>query len=125
MSQSVSSEESESEPGFTSLSLELNPPLIFQISLPQTWGPCESGDGLSDFDCFCLLAAGPSPEQVRELLRSDQRHQIAPSSLSSLSPERCCPNLSDKPCPCAHGPAAELGRMGCWKQTEGGRAGRG
>ncbi|XP_032285786.1 CMRF35-like molecule 1 [Phoca vitulina] len=62
MSQSVSSEES--EPGLISLSLEPNSPLFFQISLPQTWGPCESRGGLSNSDCFCLLAAGISPEQV-------------------------------------------------------------
>ncbi|XP_034496200.1 CMRF35-like molecule 1 [Ailuropoda melanoleuca] len=62
MSQSVSSEES--EPGLISLILEANSPLFFQISLPQTWEPCESRDGLSNSDCSCLLAAGTSPEQV-------------------------------------------------------------
>ena len=92
-----------------SLSLKSNSLHFF----PRPGGTGESLNGLSNSGCFCLLAAGTSPVQVRESLRSEQKHWTpCPSCFPSpRSTEAQVPQtIPVSKCPYAHNPAARAGK---------------
>ena len=79
-----------------SLSLKPNSLHFF----PRPGGTGESLNGLSNFACFCLLASGTSPVQVRESpvqVREFQTLDTLPF-LFSVSQEHRGPSASDNPC---------------------------
>ena len=93
-----------------SLSLKLNSLHFF----PRPGGTGESLNGLSNSGCFCLLAAGTSPVEVRESPRSEQKHRTPcpPSCFPSpRSTEAQVPQTIPVPkCLYAHDPAARAGK---------------
>ena len=110
-----------------SLSLKPNSLHFF----PRPGGTAECLNGHSNSGCFCLLAAGTSPVQVRETLRSEQKDwtpcPLLVFHLPGAPRPRC---LRQSPCPSAcmlttqlQGLGRGLGRY--WNQQEAGELGRG
>lgn len=98
---------------------------------PRPGGTAECLNGRSNSGCFCLLASGTSPVQVRETPRSEQKDWTPCPFLVFHLPGAPRPRcLRQSPCPSACMLTIQLQGMGrgpgrCWNQQEGGELGRG
>ena len=110
-----------------SLSLKPNSLHVF----PRPGGMAECLNGHSNSGCFCLLAAGTPPVQVRETLRSEQKDWTPCPLLVFHLPGAPRPRgLRQSPCPSACMLKTQLQGLGrgpgrYWNQQEAGELGSG